>query len=144
MRYYEKPEMYAEQFVPNQYVAACQEPMYSVTPTQVRCTSKGHNNTQFIMMFLDSQPACVAKFVPKVGSASGDIFKTKYEACRNVVGCNKLNWLQQHPNDTNFRLHGKDPRRGGHGSGSGDDDGDGFMYHDTEINLKLAEKYNLS
>lgn len=142
MRYYEKPEMYAEQFVPNQYVAACQEPMYNVTPTRVKCTSKGHDNTQVITMFLDSQAACVAKFVPKVGSASGDIFKTKYEACRNVVGCNKSNWLQKHPDDTNFRLHGDDWC--GHGSGWGDDDGDGFMYHDTEINLKLAEKYNLS
>lgn len=141
MRYYEKPEMYAEQFVPNQYVAACQEPMYSVTPTKVRCTSKGHDNTQVITMFLDSQLDCVAKFVPKVGSASGDIFKTKYEACRNVVGCNKSTWLQIHPDDTNFQLHGS---RWGHGSGSGDDDRDGFIYHDTEINLKLAEKYNLS
>ena len=141
MRYYEKPEMYAEQFVPNQYVAACQEPMYSVRPTEVRCTSKGHDNTQVIMMFLDTQLDCVAKFVPKVGSASGDIFKTKYEACRNEVGCNKSTWLQIHPDDTNFKLHGS---RWGHGSGSGDADRDGFIYHDTEINLKLAEKYNLS
>lgn len=141
MRYYEKPEMYAEQFVPNQYVAACQEPMYNVGPTEVKCTSMGHDNTQVIMMFLDSQEACVAKFVPEVGSASGDIFKTKFEACRNEKGCNKSNWLQKHPRDTNFQLHGS---RLGHGSGPGDDDGDGFMYHDTEINLKLAEKYNLS
>lgn len=139
MRYYEKPEMYAEQFVPNQYVAACQEPMYSVTPTPVRCTSKGHNNTQVITMFLDSQPACVAKFVPKVGSASGDVFNTKYEACRNVVGCNRSNWLQDNPKDTNFTSHAKK-----HGTGWGDDDGDGFMYHDTKIDLRLAEKYNLS
>lgn len=138
-RSYEKPLMFAETFVSNQYVAACKEPMYNVTPTQVRCISKGHNNTQYITMFLDSQTSCVATFVPKVGSASGDKFYTKFEACRNVDGCNRSGWLRKHPNDTNFSLHYER-----HGSGWGDEDRDGFMNHDTVIDLSLAEKFNLS
>ena len=138
-RSYEKPLMFAETFVSNQYVAACKEPMYNVTPTQVQCTSSGHTNRQYITMFLDSQTSCVATFVPNVGSASGDKFYTKFEACRNEVGCNRSGWLRKHPRDTNFSFH-----VAMHGSGSEDPDKDGFINHTTVIDLSLAQKYNLS
>ena len=136
-RSYEKPLMFAETFISNQYVAACKEPIYNVQPMQVQCTSPGHNNTQINTMFLDSQTACIVKFNPGVGTASGDKFYTQFEACWGPVGCNRQNWLQEHPNDTSFKLHVKT-----HGTWQGDKDG--FILHDTVINLKDAEKYQLS
>ena len=69
---YESPLMFAETFVANQYIAACQKPIYNVEPTKVRCTSPGHNNTQINIMFLDSQCAWVVKFNPGVGELRGD------------------------------------------------------------------------
>ena len=136
-RSYEKPLMFAETFVSNQYVAACQEPIYKVSPTQVRCMSKGHDNTQINTMFLDSQSACIVKFNPGVGTASGDKFYTQFEACWGTVGCNRQKWLQNHPNDKNFSEHLEK-----HGTWQGD--ADGFILHDTVINLSTAEKYQLS
>lgn len=134
---YEKPQMYAETFIANQYVAACSEPMYNVVPTTVQCTSQGHDNTAWNTMFLDSQSACVVKFNPGVGQAAGDRFYTQFEACAYTVGCNRQNWLASHPNDTNFSRHVIE-----HGTYNGDPDG--FIMHDTVIDLSLAEKYNLS
>lgn len=139
-RTYERPLMFAEEFVSDQYVAACKEPMYNVTPTSVRCESKGHENTQYITMFTDQQAACVALFVPSVGSAVGDKFKTKFEACAYVDGCNRSRWLSNHPNDTKFETHAK--RHGVYGPE--DPDRDGFINHDTTIDLSLAQKFNLS
>lgn len=135
-RNYESPKMFAETFIANQYVAACKEPMYSVTPTTVRCESPGHTNTQTITMFTDQQSACVAIFVPNVGSASGDKFKTQFEACAYVDKCNRRNWLESHPNDTDFSQHAS-AHRSGRNSGA-------FINHDTTIDLSLAEKFNLS
>ena len=135
---YETPQMYAESFVANQYIAACQEPIYDVTPTQVRCQTPGHQNTQYITMFLDSQTTCIAKFNPGVGTAEGDLFHTQFEACTYVNGCNRQNWLESHPWDQNFRQHRSDhdsPRYANNG---------GFIMHDTTIDLSLAEKYQLS
>lgn len=135
---YETPQMYAESFVANQYIAACQEPIYDVTPTQVRCQTPGHQNTQYITMFLDSQTTCIAKFNPGVGTAEGDLFHTQFEACTYVNGCNRQNWLESHPWDQNFQQHGKD-----HDSPWYANNG-GFIMHDTTIDLSLAEKYQLS
>ncbi len=129
---YSTPQMYAESFVANQYIAACQEPIYNVTPTQVRCESPGHQNTQYNTMFLDSQPACVVKFNPGVGTAEGDVFHTQFEACAYVEGCNRQNYHgteQQHKWD--------------HASLWGVNNG-AFIMHDTTIDLSLAEKYQLS
>ena len=135
---YESPLMFAETFVANQYIAACQEPIYNVEPTQVRCTSPGHDNTQINMMFLDSQSACVVKFNPGVGEGVGDRFYTQFEACAYHVGCNRQNWLQEHPWDQNFSEHKKE-----HDSRSWLNNG-AFIMHDTTINLSFAEKYQLS
>lgn len=139
---YEKPQMYAETFIANQYIAACLEPIYNVQPTQVQCTSPGHQNTQYNTMFLDSQEACIVKFNPGVGTASGDKFYTQFEACANVNGCNRQNWLATHPNDTNFSKHKSSRWQGGHGTWQGDEDG--FILHNTVIDLSTAEKYQLS
>ena len=136
-RSYERPMMFAETFISNQYVAACKEPMYNVSPTKVRCTSPGHENTQYNTMFLDSQSACIVKFNPGVGTASGDKFYTQFEACWGTDGCNRQNWLQKHPNDTSFKEHVKR-----HGTWQGD--ADGFILHNTVIDLSTAEKYQLS
>lgn len=133
---YESPKMFAETFVANQYVAACKEPMYETTPTNVRCESRGHTNTQYITMFTDQQSACVALFVPQVGSASGDKFKTQFEACAYVDGCNRVNWLKKHPDDIYFWEHAN---KHGQGWSSGK-----FINHDTSIDLSLAQKFNLS
>lgn len=135
---YESPLMFAETFVANQYIAACQEPIYNVEPTQVRCTSPGHNNTQINTMFLDSQSACVVKFNPGVGEGKGDKFYTQFEACAYKVGCNRQNWLEKHPTDTNFSLHA-----GRHGT-YGLNDKTGFIMHNTVVDLSFAEKYQLS
>lgn len=135
-RVYDKPMMYADTFVPNQYVAACKEPVYNVGPTTVRCMSPGHQNTQTNTMFLDSQSACIVKFNPGVGTVDGDTFKTQFEACAYRNGCNRQNWLQKHPNDISFSLHKSE-----HGSGWAEG---AFIMHDTEIDLSLAEKYQLS
>lgn len=135
---YETPQMYAESFVANQYIAACQEPIYDVTPTQVRCQTPGHQNTQYITMFLDSQTTCIAKFNPGVGTAEGDLFHTQFEACTYVNGCNRQNWLEFHPWDRNFQQHRKE-----HDSPRYANNGD-FIMHDTTIDLSLAEKYQLS
>ena len=135
---YETPQMYAESFVANQYIAACQEPIYNVEPTQVRCTSPGHDNTQYNTMFLDSQSACVVKFNPGVGEGVGDKFYTQFEACAYVDGCNRQNWLQKHPNDRNFTQHARQ-----HGT-YGWNDHTGFIMHNTVVDLSLAEKYQLS
>ena len=134
---YEKPQMYAETFIANQYIAACKEPIYNVNPMKVRCTSQGHDNTQYNTMFLDSQSACIVKFNPGVGTASGDKFYTQFEACAYVNGCNKQNWLQEHPKDTNFEWHVLR-------HGTYNNDKDGFILHDTVIDLSTAEKYQLS
>ena len=137
-RSYATPQMYAESFVPNQYIAACKEPIYNVQPTQVRCQTPGHQNTQYNTMFLDSQTACVVKFNPGVGTAEGDVFHTQFEACAYEEGCNRQNWLARHPNDQNFWLH-----KGKHDSPFYANNGD-FIMHDTTIDLSLAEKYQLS
>ena len=134
---YERPQMYAETFIANQYIAACKEPMYNVTPMKVQCTSQGHDNTQYNTMFLDSQSACVVKFNPGVGTAKDDKFYTQFEACWRTDGCNRQNWLANHPKDTNFERHVKQ-----HGTWQGD--ADGFILHDTVIDLSTAEKYQLS
>ncbi|WP_346676721.1 hypothetical protein [Erysipelatoclostridium sp. An173] len=135
---YESPLMFAETFVANQYIAACQEPIYKVEPTRVRCQSPGHQNTQYNTMFLDSQSACVVKFNPGVGSAEGDIFHTQFEACAYKDGCNRQNWLQSHPGDQDFSQHKKE-----HDSRFWANDG-AFIMHDTTIDLSFAEKYQLS
>lgn len=137
-RTYEYPEMYAEFFAPNQYVAACQEPIYNVKPTQVRCESPGHQNTQYNTMFLDSQSACVVKFNPGVGTAAGDVFHTQFEACAYENGCNRQNWLAAHPNDKDFSLHRRQHDSPWYASNGA------FIMHDTTIDLSLAEKYQLS
>ncbi len=135
---YESPLMFAETFVANQYIAACQEPIYKVEPTPVKCTSPGHDNTQINTMFLDSQSACVVKFNPGVGQGVGDKFYTQFEACAYYVGCNRQNWLKKHPNDTNFRQHARRHRT------TGGNDKTGFIMHDTVVDLSFAEKYQLS
>lgn len=137
-RSYATPQMYAESFVPNQYIAACKEPIYNVQPTQVRCQTPGHQNTQYNTMFLDSQTACVVKFNPGVGTAEGDVFHTQFEACAYENGCNRQNWLASHPNDQSFRLH-----KVQHASSFFASNG-AFIMHDTTIDLSLAEKYQLS
>lgn len=134
---YEKPQMYAETFVANQYIAACSEPIYDVKPVQVQCTSQGHDNTQYNTMFLDSQSACIVKFNPGVGTAKDDKFYTQFEACWGIDGCNRQNWLAAHPKDTSFKMHVVS-----HGTWQGDKDG--FILHDTVIDLSTAEKYQLS
>ena len=136
-RVYEMPRMFAEIFTPNQYVEACKEPIYNVQPMQVQCMSPGHDQTQYNTMFLDSQDACIVKFNPGVGTASGDKFYTQFEACWGTEGCNKQNWLANHPKDTDFSSH---VRR----HGTWEDDPDGFIMHDTVIDLSTAEKYQLS
>ena len=128
--------MFAETFIANQYVAACSAPMYEVTPTLVRCESPGHSNRQEIMMFTDQQTACVAIFVPNVGDADGDKFKTQFEACAYVVGCNRRTWLETHRYDTDFSEHAS-KHSSGWNSGA-------FINHDCTIDLSLAEKFNLS
>ena len=135
---YATPQMYAESFVANQYIAACQEPIYNVQPTQVRCQSPGHQNTQYNTMFLDSQTACVVKFNPGVGTAEGDVFHTQFEACAYEEGCNRQNWLESCPWDKDFSYH-----RGQHASSWFADNG-AFIMHDTTIDLSYAEKYQLS
>ena len=137
-RTYENPEMYAELFAPNQYVAACKEPIYNVEPTQVRCISPGHQNTQYNTMFLDSQVACVVKFNPGVGQGQGDKFYTQFEACAYENGCNRQNWLAAHPSDKNFSEHKRS-----HPSRRWANDG-AFIMHDTVVDLSFAEKYQLS
>ena len=135
---YATPQMYAESFVANQYIAACQEPIYNVQPTRVRCQTPGHQNTQYNTMFLDSQTACVVKFNPGVGTAEGDVFHTQFEACAYEEGCNRQNWVASHPWDTNFSQHRKDhdsPWYANNGA---------FIMHDTTIDLSYAEKYQLS
>ncbi len=129
---YATPQMYAESFVANQYIAACQKPIYEVEPTQVKCETPGHKNTQYNTMFLDSQPACVVKFNPGVGTAEGDVFHTQFEACAYVNGCNRQNWtgtMEEHK-----KQHASFP---GFRNGA-------FIMHDTTIDLSLAEKYQLS
>lgn len=135
---YESPLMFAEAFVANQYIAACKEPIYKVDPTRVKCTSPGHDNTQINTMFLDSQSACVVKFNPGVGQEKEGKFYTQFEACACRVGCNRQNWLEKHPRDTNFSLHAIQ-----HGT-YGWDDETGFIMHDTVVDLSFAEKYQLS
>ena len=127
---YATPQMYAESFVAN--IAACQEPIYNVQPTQVRCQSPGHQNTQYNTMFLDSQTACVVKFNPGVGTAEGDVFHTQFEACAYVEGCNRQNW------HGTMREHQRE-----HASSRWANNG-AFIMHDTTIDLSLAEKYQLS
>lgn len=134
---YEKPMMFADTFVANQYVAACAEAYTNIEPTQVQCISKGHTNTQYTTMFLDEQTACIVKFNPGVGQAKDDKFYTQFEACAYVDGCNKQNWSKQHPNDKNFKQHAEL-----HGTPKGDKDG--FIFHDTVIDLSQAEKFQLS
>ena len=135
---YATPQMYAESFVANQYIAACKEPIYNVEPLQVQCKSPGHNNTQYNTMFLDSQSACVVKFNPGVGEGVEDKFYTQFEACAYHPGCNRQNWLASHPWDTNFSQHGKD-----HASPWYANNG-AFIMHDTTNDLSYAEKYQLS
>ncbi len=138
-REYTTPQLFADTFVANEYCATCKEPQYDIEPVTVKCITSGHNNTQTIMMFLDSQDACVAKFVPNVGSAKDDVFYTKFNACAYVDGCNKNNWLKAHPNDTGFTTHASQHRSRGSWISNG-----AFIDHDTKIDLSLAQKYNLS
>lgn len=104
---------------------------------KVQCTSDGHTNKQITTMFLDSQSACIVKFNPSVGTAKDDKFYTQFEACAYVVGCNKQNWLADHPRDKNFTGHVDE-------HGTYQHDPDGFILHDTVIDLSAAEKYQLS
>lgn len=129
---YATPQMYAESFVANQYIAACQEPIYNVEPTRVRCETPGHQNTQYNTMFLDSQTACVVKFNPGVGTAEGDVFHTQFEACAYVEGCNRQNW------------HGTMREHQWEHASSWLANNGAFIMHDTTIDLSLAEKYQLS
>lgn len=129
---YATPQMYAESFVANQYIAACQKPIYEVEPTSVKCESPGHKNTQYTDMFLDSQTACVVKFNPGVGTAEGDVFHTQFEACAYVEGCNRQNY--QGSESQHKKEHASLPWL----------NNGGFIMHDTTIDLSLAEKYQLS
>lgn len=134
---YEAPMMFAETFVANQYVAACKEPAYNITETlEVKCTSAGHDNKAWNTMFTDSMSACLVKFNPGVGNASGDKFYTQFEACAYVVGCNRQKWNKEHPYQSHVMAHGTPYW--------GDSDMDGFIMHDTVIDLSFAEKYQLS
>lgn len=134
---YEKPMMFADTFVANQYVAACAEAYTNIQPTKVRCISMWHTNTQYTTMFLDEQTACIVKFNPGVGEKDGEKFRTQFEACAYEVGCNRQNWLANHPSDEKYKLHVEE-----HGTPYGDKDG--FIYHDTVIDLSQAEKFQLS
>ena len=134
---YEKPMMFADTFVANQYVAACEKAYTNIEPTQVRCISDGHTNKQITTMFLEAQEACVVKFNPGVGQAKDDKFYTQFEACAYRVGCNKQNWLRNHPTDKNFNQHVES-----HHTPRGDKDG--FILHNTVIDLSQAEKFQLS
>lgn len=57
---YEAPAMYAEAFAPNQYVAACKDPDYQVEvdPLNVRCQTKGHQNTAIESIFFGGNENC--------------------------------------------------------------------------------------
>lgn len=59
---YEAPALYAELFVPNQYVAACGDTTTVIPAMKVRCQSDGHTNTAQDTIFLDSNTACVGKY----------------------------------------------------------------------------------
>ena len=131
---YESPKMFAEVFVPNQYVAACEESFENIPRMEVKCTSKGHDNIAINNMFTDSNNDCTAKYNPGVGDEGSDgLFHTQFEACDTVVGCNRYNY-EEH---------------GGRYSGSGDWHWHGiqpcaWIMHDTEIDLSEAQKYQLS
>lgn len=59
---YEAPAMYAEAFAPNQYVAACKDPVFEndVPPMTVRCQSEGHMNIAATNIFFDER--CTGKY----------------------------------------------------------------------------------
>lgn len=79
---YEAPAMYAEAFAPNQYVAACTNPVFDtdVPPMEVRCQSKGHQNIASTSIFFDGNENCQGKYDPNA-SGSGyvkGVWDTKY------------------------------------------------------------------
>lgn len=127
---YESPKMFAEVFVPNQYVAACEEAFENIPVMQVTCTSKGHDNIAINNMFTDSNNDCTAKYNPGVGEVGSDgLFHTQFEACYSKVGCNRNNWEEVH--------YYEDIWGNKHHLAS-------FIMHDTVIDLSAATKYQLS
>ncbi len=142
---YERPVLFAETFVANQYCAACTGTEDVIAPTTVICQSQDHLNKAENTMFTDSNTACKAKYNPGVGYADGDVFHTQFEACDNAahIGCNRVDWLAS----------------GGTiwGDGGHYHEGDGiwvqgtffpslsqFIMHDTTVSLSFATKYMLS
>ena len=79
---YEAPAMYAEAFAPNQYVAACTNPVfdYTVPAMKVRCETPGHENTASTSIFFDGNVNCRGKYDPNAygsGYVKG-VWNTKY------------------------------------------------------------------
>lgn len=59
---YESPVLFAELFVPNQYVAACGDTVTTIDPMTVRCQSNNHQNIAQDTIFLESNTACEGKY----------------------------------------------------------------------------------
>ena len=136
MRKYVKPVMYAEVFVANQYIAACQEAFQTIPVMQVQCETQGHNNTAINNMFTDSNTACTAKYNPSVGDVGADgRFHTQFEACNyGPIECNRYNYQS---------LGGTMNQDGSHKHNGVKYDCNWIM-HDTSIDLSTAQKYQLS
>lgn len=68
---YEAPAMYAEAFAPNQYVAACTNPVFEldVPPMEVRCQTDGHKNTATTNIFFASNRECEGKYDPNAADS---------------------------------------------------------------------------
>lgn len=81
---YEAPAMYAEAFAPNQYVAACKEPVFDVdVPAMtVRCETPGHKNTAAMNIFFGDNTSCHGKYdADAVGSGYVQgVWDTKYNS----------------------------------------------------------------
>lgn len=137
MRKYEKPAMYAEVFVPNQYVAACEEAFENIPAMKVKCETNGHNNTAINMMFTDVNNACTAKYNPGVGDVGSDgRFHTEFEACNyGPIDCNRFNYAE--------KANGTMNRDGSH-SHSGYKYDCNWIMHKTSVDLSTAQKYQLS
>lgn len=137
MRKYEKPAMYAEVFVPNQYVAACEEAFENISAIQVKCETKGHNNTAINMMFTDANNACTAKYNPGVGDVGRDgRFHTEFEACDyGPIDCNRFNYADK---GGSMNRDGSHKHAGYHGIQCH------WIMHKTSVDLSTAQKYQLS
>lgn len=68
---YEAPAMYAEAFAPNQYVAACKNPVFEndVPPMEVRCQSADHQNIATTNIFFDANKQCEGKYNPNAAGS---------------------------------------------------------------------------